>query len=425
MTTIELRQKFLNYYRKNDHKFMKPSKVYNDDPTLFFVNSGMCQLKDVFLNKKKYDSTHTKLMNSQICIRAGGKHNDFEEVGSDGYHLTCFEMLGNWSIQNLDKANSIDTAYKFLVEECKLNPDNIYATYYQGDNNLLLSADNETKEIWQKYLPNHKIIASEYKDNFWMMGDDGPCGPCTEIHYDLIGNRDASGLVNKSDPTVIEIWNLVFIQYNKIKDEYVPLENTFLDAGLGMDRLAMVMQNKKSVYETDSMRKLFGYAQALTNSEFYTNSYTEDNKKDKAYRIFADHIRTITIALYHGVDFDCNKRGHILRKIFRRLLTNMYLYLNNYTIEQKCTSPLIQNLISELLNYWLEYKHDAKPIHEKMIKEERKYINMLNGLKIKWNKYMKKYGATESIESIKDKLKKINGIDPEIIDNIDRIKYCF
>lgn len=420
MSTIELRQRFLNYYRKNEHKFMKPSKIYNDDPTLFFVNSGMCQLKDVFLNKKQYDSDHTKLMNSQICIRAGGKHNDLEEVGNDGYHLTCFEMLGNWSMKNLNKEESINTAYKFLVNECKLNPDNIYATYYEGDVDLCLPSDNETKQVWQKYLPDNKIIASKYRDNFWSMGDEGPCGPCTEIHYDLVGGRDASELVNKSDPEVIEIWNLVFIQYNKVNKEYIPLENTFLDCGAGLERITMVMQKKKSIYETDAMRRIFGYAQALTNSDFYTNLYTENSKIDKAYRIFADHIRTTTIALYHGVDFDCNKRGHIVRKIFRRLLTYMYLYLNDYTITQKFTSPLISSMVSDLLNYWLEYKHDSKIICDKMIKEEKKYVDSLNGLKIKYNKYVKKYG---DIELVKDKLKKINGIDSEIIDNIEKIKY--
>lgn len=420
MTTIELRQKFLNYYRKNDHKFMKPSKIYNDDPTLFFVNSGMCQLKDVFLNKKKYESDHTKLMNSQICIRAGGKHNDFEEVGNDGYHLTCFEMLGNWSMQNLDKSDSINKAYKFLIDECMINPDDIYVTYYDGDSDLSLPPDDETKIIWQKYLSDNKIIASKYKDNFWTMGNEGPCGPCTEIHVDLVGGRDASYLVNKSDPNVIEIWNLVFIQYNKIDTKYVPLEKTYLDAGCGLERLSMIMQNKKSIYGTDSMRKLFGYAQALTNSDFYTNSYESDCKRDKAYRIFADHIRTTTIALYHGVEFDCNKRGHIIRKIFRRLLAYMYLYLNNYTITPKFTNLLIPNLVSDLLGYWLEYKHDSKIICDKMIKEEKKYVDSLNGIKIKYNKYMKKHN---DICFVKDKLKKINGIDPEIIDNIDKIKY--
>ena len=418
VSTIELRQKYLNYYRKNNHKFIKPSKVYNDDPSLFFVNSGMCQLKDVFLGKKEYESQFNKLMNYQVCIRAGGKHNDLEEVGFDSYHLTCFDMLGSWSIKELNKMESIKLAYKFLIEECKLNPNNLYVTYFEGNNEIC--ADSETKDIWKNYFADNKIIASSFKDNFWMMGSEGPCGPCTEIHYDLVGGRDASNLVNQSDPNVIEIWNLVFIQYNKINNNYIPLQHQFLDCGLGLDRLAMILQNKKSIYQTDSMRYIFGYAQALTNAEFYTDKYDIVSTKDMAYRIFVDHIRTVTIALYHGVDFDCNKRGFILRKIFRRLLTKLYLHLNNFTIEEKFSSLLIPNLISDLLNYWLEFTHDTKLIHDKLIKEEKLYVGLLSSLKVKYNKYMKFF---KEINVVKQKLKDSHGIDHEIIDNIDKIKF--
>lgn len=414
--TVNLRQKFLTFFRKNGYKYMKPSKIYNDDPTLFFVNSGMCQLKDVFLGKKDYN--FTKLMNYQQCIRAGGKHNDLEEVGLDGYHLTMFEMLGFWELGNLNKEQSIKLAYDFLIMECKLNPDNMYVTYFEGEKNI--PRDIETKNIWSKFFSENKIIASSFKDNFWMMGNDGPCGPCTEIHYDLIGNRDASSLVNKSDPNVIEIWNLVFIQFNKTESEFIPLEKQFIDTGMGLERLSMIMQNKSNVYETDTFKYLFGYAQCLTNGDFYTNKF--DNNRDKAYRIFVDHIRTVVISLYHGVEFDCNKRGFILRKIFRRLLTNMYLYLNNYTIEQKFNKLLISSLISDLLNYWLEFTHDTKPIHDKLIEEEKLYLGLLKGLSIKYTKYMNKF---KDINLVKQKLKESNGIDPEMIENMDKIKFVY
>lgn len=413
-STQEIQQKFLNYFRKNDYKFMKPCKVYNDDPSLFFVNSGMCQLKDVFLGHKGFD--HTKIMNYQQCIRAGGKHNDIDEVGSDSYHLTCFTMLGNWTLGHIDKNLSIDLAYKFLIDECGLNPQNMYVTFFEGNGEI--ETDNETKESWLRYFPSDKVIASNFKDNFWTMGNEGPCGPCTEIHYDIIGNRDASKLVNQSDPTVIEIWNLVFIQYNLMCNKFVSLEKQYLDTGLGLERISMVIQNKNSVYQTDSFKYLFGYAQTLTNSDFYTDKF--DNNKDKAYRIFVDHIRTIVISLYHNADFDCNKRGFILRKIFRRLLTNMYIHLNNYTIEQKFNNPIIACLITQILNFWLEYKHDSSIIHQKLIAEEKLYLGKISSMDKKYKKYLKKY---KDIDIVIKKLKEECGIDYELIDNMDKLKF--
>lgn len=414
MSTIKLRQQFLDFFRKNDHRYMPPSKVYNDDPTLLFVNAGMNQLKDVFLGKKEV--ANTKLMNSQICIRAGGKHNDFDDVGKDSYHLTGFEMLGNWSIGAYDKETAIDLALKFIVEECKLNKDQIYVTYFEGDDNI--NADDESKKIWLKYIPENRIVKGSTKDNFWSAGNFGPCGPCTEIHYDLVGNRDASNLVNKDDPLVIEIWNIVFMQYNKTETGYDVLNKMYVDTGIGLERLSMILQNKTSLYETDAFRYIIGCAQMLSNSSFYTNSFTNDN--DMAYRIFADHFRTTTVALFQGVVFEPYGKGYVMRKIFRRLLCYYYIFLADGLIKPVMHNAEIKSLITRVLDYFLFFTHDADSIQKQMIEEEKLAINKWKNIKVKYNKYNKQYKG--NVEKVIEKLKTVDGIDSELVDNIDKLK---
>ncbi len=410
-STKIIRQMFIDFFRKNKHKLMRQSKVFNDDPSLLFVNSGMCQLKDVFLGKKEQDKKYTSLMNSQICIRAGGKHNDFDDVGKDSYHLTLFEMLGNWSIDSYGKDCAIDMAYRFLTQDCKLDPNNMYVTYFEGNSEI--ETDKETKELWGKYFPENKIIASSFKDNFWMMADTGPCGVCTEIHYDLVGNRDASNLVNKGDPTVVEIWNLVFMQYNKTADNnYLPLGKLFVDTGMGLERLSMVMNKKDTIYKTDAFQYLTSYAQILSNSEPFEDKY--DSIKDTSYRIFADHIRTSVICLYQGLDFDVQHRGYILRKIFRRLLTHFYLYLNNKTVEPFMHKLLVKCLISDILDYNLEFKHDADSIQKKLVDEEHLYVGKLQNIKLK---YKNCQGKLNSDLDIIEQLKQ-DGIPEDMIKNV-------
>jgi len=418
MNTIELRQNFLNYFRKHNHKFMKQSQVYLDnDPTLFFVNAGMNQLKDVFLGNKQ-PGDHNKLMNSQICIRAGGKHNDFDDVGRDSYHLTSFEMLGNWEIDCNNKENPIELAFNYLVDELHLNKDQIYITYFEGNDTI--PADIETKEIWKKYVNEDKIIKGNANDNFWLMGDSGPCGFCTEIHYDLLGNRDANNLVNTNDNTVIEIWNIVFIQFNKVGDEYLKLPKMFIDTGCGLERLSMILQNKNTLYDTDAFKYIMGCAQLLSNSDFYTNSYQEDNTKDLAYRIFADHMRTSTVAVFQGVKFDSHGRGYILRKIFRRLLVYYYMFLANGSMTPIMKNKEINILISRILNYFLFYTHDANIIQEKFIKEEKLALDKWTYIKIKFNKCSKDFNG--DAEKIMERLKTKDGIDDVICKNIKLLK---
>lgn len=417
--TTVTRQSFLDYFRVNGHKIMPRSKIYIEDPTLFFVNAGMNQLKGVFLGTRETEPKYHQLMNSQICIRAGGKHSDFEDVGKDSYHLTCFEMLGNWSINKYGKESAIKLAYNYLVDVCKLNKDQMYVTYFEGDPKQGLDEDIETKRIWSQYFPENKIIKGNSKDNFWMMADNGPCGACTEIHYDLIGNREASAFVNTDDPTVVEIWNIVFIEHNKQEGVYKPLGKMFVDTGMGLERLSMILQKKSSIYQTDAFRYLFGYAQALTKSEFYTDCYDEKNKIDCAYRIFSDHIRTCVIALHEGVDFDYSKRGFILRKIFRRMMLNVYLYLNRMRIAPMMNKSLIKSVISDILNYFLEKSHDAEMIQKKLIEEEKLYIGHLRNVKRTCDNFRKK---SQNIDEMIASLKQNHGIDAEIVLHVDEIK---
>lgn len=212
ISTTKLRQKFINYFKNNNHKYAMPSPVVIDDPSLLFVNAGMNQFKKIFLGESPLDMNNARPVNIQPCIRAGGKHNDLDDVGNDSWHLSLFEMAGNWSLNDYWKEDAIGYAINFLINECGLNLDNIYVTYFEGNDEIL--QDVESHNIWTKYVPENKIIKGSYKDNFWSMAEVGPCGVSTEIHYDLVGNRDASQLVNKDDPSVIEIWRQIQLMKN-------------------------------------------------------------------------------------------------------------------------------------------------------------------------------------------------------------------
>ena len=410
--SIKLRQNFLDYYRHNGHKFIPPSKVFNDDKSLLFVNAGMNQLKPIFLGEK--ESKSDKLMNNQICVRAGGKHNDFDDVGFDHTHLTSFEMLGNWSINAYDKSTAINLALNYLVEELKLDKSRLYATYFNGKDTLPL--DEESKSIWETLLPAEHVVPGDYNDNFWMMADDGPCGVCTEIHYDMIGDRSVPQLVNVHKD-VVEIWNIVFIQYNKIGDNYNPLGKLFVDTGMGMERICMILQNKKSVYETDSFRYLFGYAQALTNAEFYNGG---DSLINVSYRIFGDHMRTVINALFDGVEFDSHGRGNVLKKIFRRALVYTYVYLNNGKCEPLMNKDTVKGMITAILSYFLKNKHDANDIQNKLIEDEKLALGKWFPSRARYNK-LKKKGLSHN-DIVKD-LKVTVGVDEIIITNMERLEF--
>lgn len=413
-TTVELRQQFLNYYRANGHRFIPPSKVHNDDPTLMFVNSGMCQLKDIFLGNKKQE--HNQLMNYQICVRVGGKHNDFDDVGRDSYHLTTFEMLGSWSLDSYDKKTAIVLAYEFLTIALKLNKDRLYITYYEGNSDI--PEDTETKNIWKSIVSSDKIIPGSENDNLWKMADEGPCGVSTEIHYDLIGNRDASSLVNKDDPTVVEIWNIVFTEYNKIGDNYFPLEKLFIDTGMGLERLSMIVNNKPTIYQTDAFAYLIGYAQAISGCDIFRDTYG-NSMVDISYRIFADHMRTVVNALFDGVAFGNNGKNHILKKVFRRSLTYYYVHLNNKTAEPIMHKPIIKCMITDILSYFLKMKHDSNQIQNYLMEDEKLYLGKIYNSKKGYKRLLKKFTP----DVVAEKLKQEFGVDAEIVNHIGEMEF--
>lgn len=394
-SALNVREDFIRFFRQNSHKLIKASKVFDEnDKSLLFVNAGMNQFKSEFLLKdvEEKEESFRRLCNSQICIRAGGKHNDLDDVGFDSYHLTSFEMLGSWSINSYQKKEAIRLAFTYLTEQLKLNPSKMYATYFGGDETEGLEEDTETKNIWLDYLPTERIVKGNFKDNFWMMAETGPCGMCTEIHYDLDldkNDRLVPELVNKDDPKVVEIWNVVFIQYERLliesKYSYERLQRFFVDTGMGLERLCMVLQKTSSVYKTDVFHYLMGYAQAMTNCKhLYTDCYDKSNTNydtDCAYRIFCDHFRTVVVVLFEGGYFDGVGRGHVLRKIFRRMLTHVYLYLNKGVIEQLMTKPIILGIITDILNYHLKRVHDNVEIQNKLIAEERLFLGCLQNFR--------------------------------------------
>ncbi|KAG5505027.1 hypothetical protein JKF63_04474 [Porcisia hertigi] len=330
MSTIKwpvsrVRQEFVDYFKKQEHTFVPGNHVCpHNDPTLLFINAGMNQFKALFLGTADPNTEFGRMrraVNSQMCIRAGGKHNDLEDVGRDTYHHTFFEMLGSWSFGDYFKKEAIQWAWDLLTEVYKLPKDQLYVTYFEGSEQNGLAPDLEAKELWGQFLPESQIIPGNIKDNFWEMGDTGPCGSCSEVHFDRIGNRNAAHLVNKDDPMVVEIWNLVFMQYERRVDgSLTVLPQKHIDTGMGLERLTSILQGAKSNYDTDAWIPIFEAIQTVTG---YPKSYVEihddpDSDAVVAYRVVADHIRCLTTAVGDGVMPDSVGRGFVLRRIIRR-----------------------------------------------------------------------------------------------------------
>ncbi|CDH55480.1 alanyl-trna synthetase [Lichtheimia corymbifera JMRC:FSU:9682] len=380
-----VRSAFIDYFiKENDHTFVPSSStIPHDDPTLLFANAGMNQYKSVFLGTVDPNSPLAGLKsatNSQKCIRAGGKHNDLDDVGKDTYHHTFFEMLGNWSFGDYFKTGAAKMCWTFLTEVLKLPSDRLYVTYFGGDEKLGLEADLEAKQIWMDIgVAEDHLLPGDVKDNFWEMGETGPCGPCSEVHYDRIGGRNASSLVNMDDPNVIEIWNVVFIQFNREADGKLrPLPNKHIDTGLGLERLVSIMQNVYSNYDTDVFAPLFAKIKEITGARSYEGKLGAEDVDgvDTAYRVVADHIRTLTFAISDGGVPSNEGRGYVLRRILRRGARYARKYFN-YPIGN-FFSQLVDTLVDQMGHHFPELTKMSAEVKSILDEEEVAFAKTLD-----------------------------------------------
>ncbi|MGL5561615.1 MAG: alanine--tRNA ligase [Tannerellaceae bacterium] len=366
LTAKEIRESFKVFFASKGHQIVPSAPmVIKDDPTLMFTNAGMNQFKDIILGNVPIK--YPRVADSQKCLRVSGKHNDLEEVGHDTYHHTMFEMLGNWSFGDYFKKEAIEWAWEYLVEVLKLDPNRLYATVFEGSPEEGLSRDDEAASYWEKFLPKDRIINGNKKDNFWEMGDTGPCGPCSEIHIDIRPDEERAKvngltLVNESHPQVIEIWNLVFMQYNRKADGTLDgLPAKVIDTGMGFERLCMAMQGVLSNYDTDVFQPIIKAMAALAGTE-----YGKDEQKDIAMRVIADHIRTIAFSITDGQLPSNAKAGYVIRRILRRAVRYGYTFLGQH---QSFMYKLIPALIDTMGDAYPELV-SQKTLIEKVIKEE-------------------------------------------------------
>lgn len=374
MTSNEIRQKFLDFFESKKHLIVPSAPiVLKNDPTLMFNNSGMAQFKEYFLGNATPKSK--RIADTQKCLRVSGKHNDLDDVGFDTYHHTMFEMLGNWSFGDYFKEEAIDWAWELLTEIYKIDKNILYVTIFEGDEKENLERDTEAFNFWKKHLPQERILDGNKKDNFWEMGDQGPCGPCTEIHVDLrsedekklVSGRD---LVNKDHPQVVEIWNLVFMQFNRKADGSLErLSAKHVDTGMGFERLCMVLQNKKSNYDTDVFTPLITKIQEITHSV-----YGKNEKTDIAIRVIADHVRAVSFAIADGQLPSNTGAGYVIRRILRRAIRYGFTFLNQ---KEAFIYKLVEVLSHQMGDFFPEIKSQQTLVQGVIREEENSFLGIL------------------------------------------------
>ncbi len=374
MTSTEIRQTFLDFFKSKQHQIVASSPmVVKNDPTLMFTNAGMNQFKDIFLGNSPVK--YPRIADTQKCLRVSGKHNDLEEVGHDTYHHTMFEMLGNWSFGDYFKKEAIGWAWELLTEVYKIDKDRLYVTIFGGDSTDSMPEDTEALDIWKKYIAEDRILRGSKKDNFWEMGDTGPCGPCSEIHVDIRNSAErtvipGSDLVNHDHPQVIEIWNNVFIQFNRqANGSLVMLPAKHVDTGMGFERLCMVLQGTQSNYDTDVFTPLIAEIAKLTGI-----AYRSDAKSDVAMRVIADHLRAVSFAIADGQLPSNVKAGYVIRRILRRAVRYGYSFLN---VREPLIFKLVQVLEGQMGPVFPELKSQIQLIQRVIAEEEQSFLRTL------------------------------------------------
>ncbi|MDD4008358.1 MAG: alanine--tRNA ligase [Fermentimonas sp.] len=396
MTSKEIRQSYKDFFQSKEHRIVPSAPmVIKDDPTLMFTNAGMNQFKDVILGNAPIK--YPRVADSQKCLRVSGKHNDLEEVGHDTYHHTMFEMLGNWSFGDYFKKEAIEWAWEYLTEVLKLDKDRLYATVFEGAADENLERDDESASYWEKYLPKDRIINGSKDDNFWEMGDTGPCGPCSEIHIDIRSDADRAKvdgvtLVNQDHPQVVEIWNLVFMQYNRKADGSLePLPAKVIDTGMGFERLCMAVQGTQSNYDTDLFQTIIKKIGEVSGKK-----YGSDEKVDIAMRVIADHVRTIAFSITDGQLPSNAKAGYVIRRILRRAVRYGYTFLN---MHESFMYRLIHTLIEVMGDAYPELEAQQSLIEKVMKEEEESFLRTLEtGIKLLEKNLPEKEGGVLSGE---------------------------
>ena len=375
MNSKETRSKFLEFFKSKHHAIVPSAQmVVKNDPTLMFINSGMAPFKEYFLGNGKPKSN--RIADTQKCLRVSGKHNDLEEVGMDTYHHTMFEMLGNWSFGDYFKKEAIEWAWELLTEVYKIDKEILYVTIFEGDESEGLERDTEAYELWKQFVPEDRILNGNKKDNFWEMGDQGPCGPCSEIHVDIRSAEEKAkipgkDLVNNDHPQVVEIWNLVFMQFNrKANGSLEKLPAQHVDTGMGFERLCMVLQNKQSNYDTDVFTPLIREIEAITNSK-----YGKDEKKDIATRVIADHVRAVAFSISDGQLPSNTGAGYVIRRILRRAIRYGFTFLDK---KEPFIFKLIETLSTQMGDAFPELITEKNLITNVIREEEQSFLRTLD-----------------------------------------------